>query len=183
MEEQNKAPVFKDTEHLEAQFQEIKEHAWKKDKLPRDWKFTIVDERYFQTMKAMYEKYRMRLVHKADAEKEVDMLRLRYITDKTLEEKRIDEAKKDSDRRMRASQVQARLIKEGGNMSCREIFEAVFCELIPLLTNDIDGRLIREGAGFKLWTGVSGLSEEEIREIIKANKFEKEGENAFNENQ
>ena len=89
------AQVFNDVSHLEEQFVEIKEHAWKKERLPRDCKFTIVDERYFQAMKGMYEKYRMRLVHKDDAEKEVDMLRLRYITDKTIEEKRVAEAKKD----------------------------------------------------------------------------------------
>lgn len=171
---ENKAQVFNDVSHLEAQFQEIKEHAWKKEKLPREWKFTIVDERYFQTMKAMYEKYRLRLVRKADAEKEVDMLRLRYITDKTLEEKRADESKIDSDRRMRAGQAQARLIK-GQDMTCREIFEAVFCELIPLLTDDVTGKLIRENAGFKLWTGVGNLTEDEKTEIAKANKFEKAG--------
>lgn len=169
------AQVFNDVSHLEEQFAEIKEHAWKKEKLPREYKFTIVDERYFQCMKAMYEKYRMRLVHKADAEKEVDMLRLRYITDKAIEEKRATLSKEDLDRHLKASRVQAKLVKEGSNMSCREIFEAVFCELIPLLTDDVSGRLIREGAGFKLWTGVSDLTAEEIQKITKANKFEKAG--------
>ena len=43
------------------------------------------------------------------------------------------------------------------------------------MTNDIDGRLIREGAGFKLWTGVGDLTEEEKAEIARANKFEKAG--------
>ena len=169
------AQVFNDVSHLEEQFSEIKEHAWKKEKLPKEWKFTVVDERYFQCMKAMYEKYRMRLVNKADAEKEVDMLRLRYITDKVIEEKRTALAKEDLDRHLRASQIQAKLIKEGSSMSCREIFEAVFCELIPLLTDDVSGRLIKEGAGFKLWTGTSNLTEEERAEIARANKFEKAG--------
>lgn len=172
---EDKAQVFNDVNHLEEQFEEIKEHAWKKDKLPKEWKFTIVDERYFQCMKSMYERYRMRLVNKNDAEKEVDMLRLRYITDKVVEEKRASAGKEDLERHLRASQIQARLIKEGGNMSCREIFEAVFCELIPLLTDEVTGKHIREGAGFKLWTGVGDLTEEEKAEIARANNFEKAG--------
>ena len=172
---EEKAQVFNDTSHLEEQFVEIKEHAWKKDRLPKDWKYTIVDERYFHAMKCMYERYRMRLVQKDEAEKEVDMLRLRYITDKAIEEKRAAEGKADSDRRMRASQVQARLIKEGRQMSCKEIFEAVFCELIPLLTDEVSGRHIREGAGLKLWTGIGDLSEDEVKEILKANKFKEAG--------
>lgn len=180
---EEKTEIFYNTDHLEAQFVEIKEHSWKKENLPKEWKYTIIDERYFQCMKAMYEKYRMRLVNKSEAEKEVDMLRLRYITDKMLEGKRAEVAREDSDRRMRASQVQARLIKEWTEMSCKEIFVAVFCELVPLFTDAVTGKLICEGPGVKLWTGVSDLSEEEIKEVIKANKFEKEGENAFNENQ
>lgn len=172
---EDKAQVFNEVGHLEEQFAEIKEHAWKKDKLPKEWKFTIVDERYFQCMKAMYERYRMRLVNKGEAEKEVDMLRLRYITDKVVEEKRAALGKEDFDRHLKASRAQARLVKEGGNMSCREIFEAVFCELIPLLTDEVTGKHIREGAGFKLWTGVGDLTEEEKAEIARANNFEKAG--------
>ena len=171
---EDKAQVFNDVNHLEEQFVEIKEHAWKKDKLPKEWKYTIVDERYFQCMKCIYEKYKMRLIHKSDAEKEVDMLRLRYITDKALEKKRVDESRRDSDRRMRAGQAQAKLIK-GQEMTCREIFEAVFCELIPLLTDDVTGKLIRENAGFKLWTGVGDLDDEEKAKIARANNFEKVG--------
>lgn len=171
---EEKAQVFNDVSHLEAQFLEIKEHAWRKDKLPKEWKYTIVDERYFQCMKAMYEKYRMRLVHKSDAEKEVDMLRLRYITDKTIEEKRAAESKADLERRKRASRAQARLLKDGAEMSQKEIFIAVFCELIPLLTDEVTGKRIREGAGLKLWTGVSDLSEDEVKEIMRANAFVEE---------
>ena len=172
---EEKAQVFNDVSHLEKQFVEIKEHAWKKEKLPREYKFTIVDERYFQCMKAMYEKYRLRIVNRQEAEKEVDMLRLRYITDKNIEEKRAADSKVDLERHKRASRVQAKLLKEGKSMSCKEIFEAVFCELIPLLTDEVTGRCIREGAGLKLWTGVGDLSEEEIEEIMKSNKFEKAG--------
>ena len=175
---EDKAQVFNDVSHLEQQFIEIKEHAWKKDKLPKEWKYTIVDERYFQCMKAMYEKYKMRLVHKNDAEKEVDMLRLRYITDKTIEEKRAADGKLDLERHKRASRVQARLVKDGAEMSCKEIFTAVFCELIPLLTDEVTGRHIREGAGLKLWTGVSDLSEKEIENIMRANAFEEVAESA-----
>lgn len=175
---EEKAQIFNDANHLEEQFLEIKEHAWRKDKLPREWKFTVVDERYFQCMKAMYEKYKMRLVDKEEAEKEVDMLRLRYITDKVIEEKRAAESKVDLERRKRASRTQAKLIKGGAEMSCKEIFVAVFCELIPLLTDDVTGKHIREGAGLKLWTGVSNLSEEEIKEILRANTFEEVAESA-----
>lgn len=84
----------------------------------------------------------------------------------------------DHKRRMRASQAQARLIKDYAKMSQKEIFVAFFCELIPLLSDDVTGRKLREGPALKLWTGVSGLSEDEAKEIMRANAFEEVDESA-----
>ena len=171
---EEKAQVFNDTSHIEAQFVEIKEHAWKKDKLPKDCKYTIVDERYFQAMKCMYEKYRMKLVHRGEAEKEVDMLRLRYRTDKMIEEKRVAGSRADSDRRMRASQSEAKLIKE--DLSLREIYRTLFFELMPKLIPPPSAEKMFKSIVVKMWSCGSLANTPENIEAIR--KIIMEEENA-----
>lgn len=158
-----------DYEHLEKRFQEIKELAWKQDSLPEYQginAYSFVDEHYFQSMKYMYERYKLRQVHRDIAEKEVATLRLKYISDKTAEETRARSYHEFEVKKRNITQWTKQLMKPEGQ-SIKTLFGILFCDLIPALTNDVTGRKIKEGAGYALITGCSNLTQEEIKEIAK----------------
>ncbi|MBQ8435711.1 MAG: hypothetical protein IJX24_06865 [Oscillospiraceae bacterium] len=156
-------------EYLDTRFQEIKEMAWKKESLPKyqgESAYSFVDEHYFQAMKYMYERYRVRQVDKAAAEKEVATLRLRYISDKTVEETRAKSYREFQEKKMNVTQWTKQLMEPEGK-SIKEMFGILFNELIPALTDEVTGRRIKEGAGYSLVTGSKKLTQKEIKELEK----------------
>lgn len=158
-----------DFEQLEERFQEIKELAWKKDQLPQYQginAYDFVDENYFQAMKYMYERYKLRQVHRDIAEKEVATLRLRYIRDKNAEETRARAYHDFEEKKRNITEWTKELMYPDGK-SIKKLFDILFCRLIPALTDDVTGRKIKEGAGYSLLTGTVALTEDEIKEIAR----------------
>lgn len=158
-------------EHLDEKFQEIKQMAWKRDSLPKYTgdvgnAYDFVDEHYFQAMKYMYERYRVRQVNTETAEKEVGKLRLSYITDKTVEETRARSYREFQDKKMNVAEWTKQLMEPEGK-SIKELFGVLFNELIPALTDEVTGRRIKEGAGYSLVTGSKKLTQKEIKELEK----------------
>lgn len=177
-----------DVSRFEDQFVEIKEYAWRKNELPsKEYKFTIIDKQYFNCMKSIYEKYRVKLIAKEDAEKEVNLLRLKYIHEKDIEYRRYVDGRNDFKNKQRVGETVKRLVKQGNEMTMREIMIAIFWVLIPNYTDEVTARLIREKVCFKILTGgTSNLTEEEIDELIRVHRLprgsydfeEKENNNA-----
>lgn len=158
-------------EHLDEKFQEIKQMAWKRDSLPKytgeaGKAYDFVDEHYFQAMKYMYERYRVRQVNTETAEKEVGKLRLGYITDKTVEETRARSYREFQDKKKNVAEWTKQLMEPEGK-SLKELFGILFNELIPALTDEVTGRRIKEGAGYSLVTGSKKLTQKEIKELEK----------------
>lgn len=158
-------------EHLDEKFQEIKQMAWKRDSLPKYTgdvgnAYDFVDEHYFQAMKYMYERYRVRQVNTETAEKEAGKLRLSYITDKTVEETRARSYREFQDKKKNVAEWTKQLMEPEGK-SLKELFGILFNELIPALTDEITGRRIKEGAGYSLITGSKKLTQKEIKELEK----------------
>lgn len=158
-------------EHLDEKFQEIKQMAWKRDSLPKYTgdvgnAYDFVDEHYFQAMKYMYERYRVRQVNTEAAEKEVGKLRLGYITDKTLEETRARSYREFQDKKKNVTEWTKQLMEPEGK-GIKELFGILFNNLIPALTDDVTGRRIKEGAGYSLVTGSKKLTQKEIKELEK----------------
>ena len=158
-------------EHLDEKFQEIKQMAWKKDSLPKYTgdvgnAYDFVDEHYFQAMKYMYERYRVRQVDKVHAEKEVATLRLGYITDKAVAEARARNYREFQDKKKNVTECTKQLMEPEGK-SIKELFGILFNELIPALTDEVTGRRIKEGVGYSLVTGSKRLTQKEIKEIQK----------------
>jgi len=158
-------------EHLDEKFQEIKQMAWKRDSLPKytgevGKAYDFVDEHYFQAMKYMYERYRVRQVNKELAEKEAGKLRLGYITDKTVEETRARSYREFQDKKKNVTEWTKQLMEPEGK-SLKELFGILFNNLIPALTDDVTGRRIKEGAGYSLVTGSKKLTQKEIKELEK----------------
>lgn len=166
-------------EELEKQFQIIKQMAWKGETFPpyqgvhgkaEDKKellgYSKVNLYYLEAMKCIYERYKLRMVHKDIAEKEVERHRLNYISDKQSEDAQTRAHREADAIRQRAGQITKELIAYEGK-SQKEIFELIFCRLIPALTNEVAGKKIKEGAGYFLITGENNLTDEE-REELKA---------------
>ncbi len=156
-------------EHLDEKFQEIKQMAWKRESLPKysgEKAYDFVDEHYFQAMKYMYERYRVRQVNTETAEKEVGKLRLGYITDKTVEETRAKSYREFQEKKMNLTQWTKGLMEPEGK-SIKELFGILFNNLIPALTDEVTGRRIKEGAGYTLVTGSKKLTQKEIKELEK----------------
>ena len=166
-------------EELEEQFQIIKQMAWKGEAFPvyqgvhgkaEDKKellgYSKVNLHYLEAMKYMYERYKLRMVHKDMAEKEVERLRLNYISEKQAEDAQARAHREADAIRQKAGQWTKELIAYEGK-SQKEIFELLFCRLIPALTNEVAGKKIKEGAGYFLLTGENNLTDEE-REELKA---------------
>ena len=156
-------------EHLNEKFQEIKQMAWKKESLPRyhfeEGKvYDFIDQHYFQAMKYMYERYRVRQVDKVHAEKEVATLRLGYITDKAVAEARARNYREFQDKKKNVTEWTKQLM-EPEDKSIKELFGILFNELIPALTDDVTSRRIKEGAGYSLITGSKKLTQKEIKEL------------------
>lgn len=163
--------MTKEYEEIVARFERIRDAARHNEPLPEDLIYRC-DVNCYEDLKRLFVGHKiLKNVTKDELFEKGSEYKNAYLTEYrgTVLQARVYQ--EDHDRRMRASQAQARLIKEGRQMSCKEIFEAVFCELIPLLTDEVSGRRIREGAGLKLWTGIGDLSEDEVKEILKANKF------------
>lgn len=163
--------MTKEYEEIVARFERIRDAARHNEPLPEDLTYRC-DVNCYEDLKRLFVGHKiLKNISKEELFEKGSEYKNAYLTEYrgTVLQARVYQ--EDHDRRMRVSQAQARLIKEGKQMSCKEIFEAVFCELIPLLTDEVTGEKIRDGAGLKLWTGVGNLSEEEISEIIKANKF------------
>lgn len=156
-------------ENLEARFQHIKEMAYRHHTLTGykgENAYTDTDEHYFYAMKYIYDRYKLRQVHKEEAEKEVETLRLKYISSKQSEEMRAKAYREFDEKRQRTGQITKELIAYEGK-SQKEIFELLFCRLIPTLTNEVAGKKIKEGAGYFLITGESNLTDEEREELKK----------------
>lgn len=163
--------MTKEYEEIVARFERIRDAARHNEPLPEDLTYRC-DVNCYEDLKRLFVGHKiLKNISKEELFEKGSEYKNAYLTEYrgTVLQARVYQ--EDHDRRMRASQAQARLIKEGKQMSCKEIFEAVFCELIPLLTDEVTGEKIRDGAGLKLWTGVGNLSEDEVSEIIKANKF------------
>lgn len=166
-------------EELEKQFQIIKQMAWKGEDFPSyqgvhgkadDEKekmgYSAVNEHYLQAMKYMYERYKLRQIHKDMAEKEVENLWLKYLRDKQAEETQARAYREFDEVRQKAGQWTKELIAYEGK-SQKEIFELIFCRLIPALTNEVAGKKIKDGAGYFLITGEKNLTDEEREELKK----------------
>lgn len=163
--------MTKEYEEIVARFERIRDAARHNEPLPEDLVYRC-DVNCYEDLKRLFVGHKiLKNISKEELFEKGSEYKNAYLTEYrgTVLQARVYQ--EDHDRRMRVSQAQARLIKEGKQMSCKEIFEAVFCELIPLLTDEVTGKKIREGAGLKLWTGVGNLSEDEVKEILKANKF------------
>lgn len=152
-------------------FDRIKKAAWNDEPLPEDMELRCDLNCYHDLMRLFSGHRILKNIGKEELFKKGSDYKNAYITEyrHTVLQKKI--YSEDHSKRMRASQIQAKLIK--GDMSCKEIFEAVFCELIPALTDEVTGKLIRDNAGLKLWTGVGNLRTEEIEKINEANGFRK----------
>lgn len=156
-------------EDFEEKFQEIKKMAWKRDSLPKytgEKAYDFVDEHYFQAMKYMYERYRVRQVNTEAAEKEVAKLRLRYISDKTVQESHVRAYREFQETKRNVTEWAKQLMHPEDKKE-KELFGLLFCKFIPALTNEVTGRKIKEGAGYALLTGTRNLTKEEIKEIQK----------------
>ncbi len=166
-------------EELEEQFQKIKQMAWngesfsqyqgvhgkaedKKERLG----YSTVNVHFLEAMKYIYERYKLRMVHKDMAEKEVETLRLKYISEKQAEDARARAYREFDEIRQKTGQCTKELIAYEGK-SQKEIFELLFCCLIPALTNEVAGKKIKEGAGYFLITGEKSLTDEEREELKK----------------
>lgn len=156
-------------ENLDERFQYIKEMAYRRNALPPykgEKAYSDADEHYFYAMKYIYDRYKLRQIHKDEAEKEVETLRLKFISAKQTEEVRARAYRKFDKTRQKAGQWTKELIAYEGK-SQKEIFELIFCRLIPALTNEAAGKKIKEGAGYFLLTGETALTDED-REELKA---------------
>ncbi len=156
-------------ENLEERFQHIKEMAYRRNTLPSyqgENAYSDADEHYFYAMKYIYDRYKLRQIHKDEAEKEVETLKLKFISAKQSEDARARSYREFDDTRQKAGQWTKELIAYEGK-SQKEIFELLFCRLIPALTNEVAGKKIKEGAGYFLMTGESNLTDEEREELKK----------------
>ncbi len=166
-------------EKLEEQFTKIKLMAYKNQNFhryqgvngkPDDEKerlgYSAVNEHFLQAMKYMYAKYDLKMISRDIAENEVNTLRLKYISEKQAEDAQAQAHREADAIRQRAGQITKELIAYEGK-SQKEIFELIFCRLIPALTNEVAGKKIKEGAGYFLLTGETPLTDED-REELKA---------------
>ncbi len=166
-------------EELNEQFQTIKTMAWKGQDFPSyqgvhgksDDKeeamgYSAVNEHYLQAMKCMYERYKLRKVHKDMAEKEVENLWLKYLRDKQAEETQARAYHELDVIRQNTGQLTRELIDYEGK-SQKEVFELLFCHLIPAYSDNVTAEKIKEGAGYFLITGENNLTEEEKKELKK----------------
>ncbi|MBQ9913073.1 MAG: hypothetical protein IJO73_02475 [Clostridia bacterium] len=166
-------------EELEKQFIEIKLMAYNGKSFPpyqgvngkaNDKKevlgYSAVNEHFLQAMKYMYAKYDLKMINKDMAETEVEALRLKYISEKQAEDARARSHREFDEVRQKTGQITKELIDYEGK-SQKEIFELIFCRLIPALTNEVAGKKIKEGAGYFLLTGENNFTDEE-REELKA---------------
>lgn len=155
-----------DTVNLDERFEKIKECAWK-GKIPPyqgENAFSEADYTAYEQMKSMYERYKLRQIHKDMAEKEVESLRLRHIQSKAIEKGRAEAYRELNEKRQNTGQWIKELINYEGK-SQKEVFELIFCCLIPALTNEVAGKKIKEGAGYFLLTGEKNLTEKEREEL------------------
>lgn len=166
-------------EELENQFQIIKEMAWKGQDFPlyqgvhgkpddkkETMGYSAVNEHYLQAMKYMYERYKLRQVHKDMAEREVENLWLKYLRDKQAEEAKAKAYHEFEVKKQNISQWTKQLMNPKGK-SLKELFKILFCKLLPALTNEVAAEKIKEGAGYSLLTGENNLTEEEKKELRK----------------
>ena len=154
-------------EKLESRFQHIKEMAYRKNALPSyqgEGAYTDADVHYFYAMKYIYDRYKLRQVHKDEAEKEVETLKLKYISAKQSEDARARAYREFDEVRQKAGQITKALISYEGK-SQKEVFELLFCNLIPAFTNEVVSQKIKEGAGYFLLTGENNLTDEEREEL------------------
>lgn len=156
-------------EELESRFQHIKEMAYRKKELPSyqgENAYSAADVHYFYAMKYIYDRYKLRQVHKDEAEKEVETLKLKYISAKQSEDARARAYREFNEVRHKTGQITKELISHEGK-SQKEVFELLFCNLIPAFTNEVAGQKIKEGAGYFLLTGENNLTDEEKKELRK----------------
>ncbi len=166
-------------EKLKEQFEIIKDMAWRGREFPlyqgvkgkaddekEKMGYSFVNEHTMQAMKNMYARYKLNKLHKDMAESEVEKLWLKYLSEKQAEESRAKAYHELDLIRQRTGQITKELIAYEGK-SQKEIFELIFCRLIPALTNEVAGKKIKEGAGYFLLTGEKNLTDEEREELKK----------------
>ncbi len=128
--------------------------------------YSAVNEHFLQAMKYMYAKHDLKMINTDKAEKEVNSLRLKYISEKQAEDVMAHAHREADVIRQKTGQWTKELIAYEGK-SQKEIFELLFCHLIPALTNEVAGKKIKEGAGYFLLTGENNLTDEEREELKK----------------
>ncbi len=166
-------------ENLKEQFEKIKDMAWRGREFPlyqgvkgkaddeeEKMGYSFVNEHTLQAMKNMYARYKLHKLHKDVAEGEVEKLWLKYLSEKQAEETRIVAYHELDVIRQKTGQITKELIAYEGK-SQKEIFDLIFCRLIPALTNEVAGKKIKEGAGYFLITGERNLTDEEREELKK----------------
>lgn len=154
-------------EELEARFIRIKDLAknMNKDDLPsydRTEKTTFdeVDTCCYKTIQVIFKKFLLKQMSLDDAGDEIEKLKLGYIRNKQEKHSKAVSYHELDVIRQKTGQCTRELICYEGK-SQKEIFELIFCCLIPALTNKVAAEKIKEGAGYFLLTGENNLTEEE----------------------
>jgi hypothetical protein len=168
--------MTKEYEEIIERFDRIKKAAWDMEPIPEGFDFAC-DIRCYQDLCALFSGHRiLKSVSKEELFKKGGDYKNAYITEYKHTVLQAEIYKEDHERRMRASQAEAKLIKE--DLELKEIYKTLFFDLLPKVIPPQSAEKIFESIGVKMWS-LGGLDNTaENREIIR--KIITEEENAVN---